>query len=105
MLAYDAARHALVLYGGRRERTALRDTWELTAGGWSRKDSAGPTPEPHGVMAFDPSTHNVLLYHTVGDDGPERGTWGWNGQQWRRLASEPNAVIPDAMFGALGAHH
>ena len=102
MLAYDADRRVLVLYGGRIGRQSLRDTWELSDAGWQRVDSLGPTPEPHGVMAFDASSHGVLLFHSLGDDGPTRLTWRWNGRQWAKVAEGPHQQFPNALFASNG---
>lgn len=103
MLAYDAARQVIVLYGGRVGRDGLRDTWELGATGWSRKSATGPTPDPHGVMAYDATTQAVLLYHSLGDDGPGRATWKWTGTEWTRVATEPAQQFPNAMFASNGS--
>lgn len=100
MLAYDEKRHVLVLYGGRVGREGLRDTWELGASGWLLKDSAGPTPDPHGVMAWSAASDGVLLYHSLGDDTPARATWRWDGARWSKLADGPDQQFPDALFAS-----
>jgi len=99
MLAYDARRHVLVLYGGRLGgRDGLRDTWELGPSGWSQRDTLGPTPDPHGVLGWDETTAGVLLYHSRGDDGPGRATWRWSGSAWSKVVDGPDEEFPDALF-------
>jgi len=102
MLAWDAKRGVLVLYGGRVGPASLRDTWELGADGWKQADTSGPTPDPHGAMAYDSASGAVLLFHTLGDDGPSRSTWRWDGVRWTKLADGPSAEFPDAMFDGGG---
>jgi hypothetical protein len=93
----------LVLYGGRRGRQGLRDTWELGASGWQQKHAAGPTPDPHGVLAYDAPSAGVLLFHSLGDDSPARATWRWDGTSWTKVADGPNEQFPDAMFAGVAA--
>ncbi|MBI3790923.1 MAG: hypothetical protein HY275_08590 [Gemmatimonadetes bacterium] len=99
MLAHDARRHVLVLYGGRAGgRDGLRDTWELGPAGWTLRDTLGPTPDPHGAMAWDEKTGSVLLFHTKGDDGPTRATWRWTGSAWTAVGEGPHEEFPDALL-------
>ncbi|MES2305184.1 MAG: hypothetical protein V4558_06740 [Gemmatimonadota bacterium] len=101
MLAYDARRHVLVLYGGRLGgREGLRDTWELGPTGWTQRDSLGPTPDPHGVIAWDEASGSVLLYHSKGDDGPGRATWRWSGNEWTKVIDGPDEEFPNALFAS-----
>jgi hypothetical protein len=90
-----------VLYGGRRGRESFRDTWELGADNqWVLRDSAGPTPEPHGVAAFDMTAGGILMFNGLGDDTPSRRTWLWNGAAWSLKADAPTTEYPNAAFEA-----
>lgn len=105
MLAYDARRHVLVLYGGRLSGgVGLRDTWELGSTGWIQRDSLGPTAEPHGALAWDEATGSVLLYHATGDTGPGRATWRWTGTEWSTVTVGPDEEFPDAMLPGDARH-
>lgn len=104
MLAYDAARHVVVLYGGRAGRAMLRDTWEFSAAGWRLVNDSGPTNEPHGVIAYDSASRAIVMFNGLGDDGPARATWSWNGREWAKRADAPTAEFPNAMFASDGSH-
>ncbi|MES2125484.1 MAG: kelch repeat-containing protein [Gemmatimonadota bacterium] len=100
MLAYDAGRHVLVLYGGRVGREGLRDTWELDQTGWHLRNNSGPSPDPHGVMGWNAGRGGVVLYHSLGDDSPARATWLWDGRAWHKVADGPDQEFPDALFAS-----
>jgi hypothetical protein len=65
MLAYDAAIHGLVLYGGWDGSSCAfsNQTWEFTAGAWTQVTLAqNPGPLWDGDFATDTATDNVVLF-------------------------------------------
>lgn len=88
-LAYDEARHRLVLFGGYRgagrDRVRLGDTWEWDGSTWSLASRTGPTARNNAAMVYDPDRSVTVLFG--GSDGSASGeTWEWNGRGWRSAA-------------------
>ncbi len=76
-MAYDSARHATVLFGGRSaDNSLLGDTWEWEGSHWTNREVAGPTPRAGHAMAFDSARGVTVL---CGGGG---GTWEWDGATW-----------------------
>jgi hypothetical protein len=94
-LAYDAARHEVVLFGGRAGNSYFADTWMWDGGTWiERHPAAAPSPRASFGMVYDQARHEIVLFG--GYDGHESlgGTWTWDGVTWteRHPADSP----PDA---------
>ena len=91
-LAYDAARHELVLFGGDDLGAAnatggFRGTWTRTGTKWTKQHPANsPSGRTGAAMAYDAATRQLLLF---GGSSPGGGvdaqTWLWTGSDWRRL--------------------
>jgi hypothetical protein len=88
-LAYDTARHTLVLFGGLSpiHQTRYGDLWELSVRGWEDRSAPdGPGPRDHHACASDDERGEVVVYG--GQDAErkwQRDTWLWNGRAWRRV--------------------
>ncbi|MEW5847636.1 MAG: Ig-like domain-containing protein [Myxococcota bacterium] len=90
MLAYDASRQRVVLFGGDAGGlsdcgTASRfckDQWEWNGTSWTRVESAdpegdlAPSARVRSAMAHDPQRGELLLF---GGNGGLDDTWAWNG--------------------------
>ena len=84
MMAYDAARGQMLLFGGMRNNTKyLNDTWAWDGTTWEHLSPATfPPTRAWGGMAYDPIRQEVVLFggwrpgHTFGD------TWTWDGTNW-----------------------
>jgi hypothetical protein len=87
-LAYDPARHQVVLFN------RLGETWLWSDNRWT---VAHPPVSPRGresaAMAWNPKLAEVLLFGGwVGPDDLPRDTWAWNGSTWREVGH--GAVAP-----------
>src|SRR5690606_22551157 len=88
MLAYDAARRRVVMFGGNGGNGdySYGDTWEWDGERWELKH---PATAPHarslGGMVYDGARKRVVLcggwnIHENFDD-----TWEWDGENWTQL--------------------
>jgi hypothetical protein len=91
VVAYDAARQALVVFGGYPGPgyTTLTDTWTLQGGTWHLMQPRVSPPVLDGaIFVYDPVRKVTILY------GPQRrplgtptvtDTWTWDGQTWSKV--------------------
>lgn len=108
VMAFDAARGRLVLFGGysydqQANKTTVRnDLWEWDGVDWEERTPDGTLPAPryYGQMAYDSLRERVILYG--GDRGNSGGsstvlgdTWAWDGTAWTQVATA--AQGPGAM--------
>jgi hypothetical protein len=108
-MAYDAANHQLVLFGGYNDTVDdyLGDTWIWNGSNWSQKSPAhSPSARDGAAMVYDHSTGKVLLFGGQGGSGDLGDTWVWNGSDWTQLtpANAPSArawagIAPDPVSG------
>jgi hypothetical protein len=90
-MAYDAANHRTVMFGGLPISPGgplMGDTWawDSPSRTWTPLPTAGPTPRAHAAMAYDAARQRLVLFG--GDDGARRGdTWEWVGAGWTQLSS------------------
>jgi hypothetical protein len=88
--------------------TRIINDWQIEAycgetmgyadGDWQVLTTDGPRARAGSAMAYHPRREKVILYggRVQGDDEDEGGrpskeyldTWAWNGESWRRLATE-----------------
>jgi hypothetical protein len=99
MMAYDRARHVMVLFGGRSTDSSkhFQDTWEYVDqdGGvqgqpgkgpqWSKKSDGGPSARDSAAMAYDDSRQRIVMFggygvSEVASNSP--ATWEWDGEHW-----------------------
>jgi hypothetical protein len=87
-LAYDAATHSTVLFGGSGAFVpgpVYGDTW-IWRGGWTQLSPANSPPARGGAgIAYDPTTGTLVLFG--GSDNSNKGavfgdTWTWDGVTW-----------------------
>ncbi len=107
-LAYDAARHVVVMFGGRGQTAAARpqpvdlaDTWTWDGHNWTRlrpHQSPALNYDWPAAMGYDPVSRTVLLYGfakiaTATTTTMTPQTWSWNGSDWAQLnpASSPQS--------------
>lgn len=99
-LAYDAARQALVLYGGRRGfAPPLDDTWLYQNGNWRRVLSPqSPGPRSHMAMTWD-AFHKVtvLVGGVPGVPEARNDTWEFDGASWQ--PADTRGDLPPADSG------
>jgi hypothetical protein len=61
-IAYDAANHSVVLFGGQGKSSTLHDTWIWNGSAWNQAHPAtSPPPLGNAQMTYDPVSGDVLL--------------------------------------------
>ncbi len=103
-LAYDAARHRLVMFGGVLQNgqgipVPRDETWEWDGVAWTLMSTPiAPSARSDHSLVYDPVRRRVVLFGgaTVGAlVGTE--TWEWDGGVW---TARPSAVTPPARSAA-----
>jgi hypothetical protein len=86
-LSYQSATGSSLMFGGRTDSLQLSDeTWEWTAGAWTRVNFGRPSPPPRrgAAIAHDALRGETVIYGGVDEDGDEFGdTWIWSASGWR----------------------
>ena len=103
-MAYDAARHVVVMFGGASANYAsvYNDTWEYDGAAWTKKVSVNglaPAPRYDHALAYDAQRQKIVLYGGSGI-GPGELHWEWDGTNWTRVsaaAPDPGARQQHAM--------
>jgi hypothetical protein len=113
-LAYDAARGAVLLFGGygraagAADDGSLADLWAFVDGRWTSNAmtgtttgttdrppagaTGGPPARDHVTMVFDEARNRLVLHGGGGGGGrtprtPYADTWEFDGDRWRRAAA------------------
>ncbi len=99
MLAYDAARSEVVLFGGilRSNGQAANDTWVWNGTTWTQRTPATTPNARYGAgMAYDAVRQQVVLFS--GQGGADE-TWIWDGTNWslRTPAARPGGDVGTAL--------
>jgi hypothetical protein len=99
-MAYDAAEHDVVLFGGYDGECCLHgDTWTWDGTDWTQRSPAhAPSARYMPTMAYDTSKQRIVLFG--GLDNQDFGdTWTWDGTDWtlRSPAHSPAARHGHAM--------
>lgn len=112
-MAYDAARHEVVLFGGavqpansgKTGQATVSDTWTWNGSRWLQKHPLhvpSLAPEWSSSMQFDPITRTVLLFGftsgtTEATTYMQPQTWSWNGSDWSELTPSSSPSLPASM--------
>jgi len=106
VMAYDAARHEVVLFGGLLANGALNgETWVWNGTTWTEVFPAtSPPPRDLAAMAYDSVRNETVLFGGRGLSGggvvsPLDETWLWDGVNWMQAfpAMHPSARLEHAM--------
>ena len=109
VIAYDAARKRVVMFGGRGDGTGqsdrwLSDVWEWDGSRWFRVEATGMPRVLHAMATYDPARRRVVVYGggltsgTGAFAGLSRTLWEWDGARWTaRDTLGPRDQIPGAM--------
>jgi hypothetical protein len=117
-IAYDAARHQIVVFSGKTEvggsiaggspMPLPADTWLYDGSAWQRVYPAhSPPARSAASMAFDAASGTVILFGGFDTDGNLLGdTWSWDGQDWTQLfpAHSPDPRAEASMAYDAGHH-
>jgi hypothetical protein len=89
VMAYDAARRQVLLFGGN-----VRDTWTWDGRSWFKQlVSISPPARSKAAMAYDAARQEVVLFGGSTSGTLLADTWIWNGRTWieRHPSSSPSA--------------
>src|ERR1019366_3146977 len=99
-MAYDSARHVVVLFGGSDSSSYKGDTWEWDGVNWALiPTTTSPSPRNEHAMAYDSNRGVVVLFGGGNDNSPEAQGETWEypvAGQWVRRA---NSAGPGATTG------
>jgi hypothetical protein len=91
-MAYDAAHHETILFGGHQYggNTSLT-TWAWNGSVWAARSQAAPGPRFGAAMAFDSARGQLVLFGGgTGGNAVSGETWTWDGAAWTvRSAAGP----------------
>ena len=92
-VAYDEARHQIVMFGGdTRDTGALGDTWVYDGIAWRQVATSGPPARSTHQMVYDSRRQRIVLFGGSSGQQMFGDTWEWDGQQWtQRSTSGPPA--------------
>ncbi len=91
IMAFDAARSEVVLFGGWNSGSALGDTWVWNGTTWSQKAPyTVPTARWEADAVYDAARAEVLLFGGTNSSGRLSDTWVWNGTTWTQRNSPLN---------------
>ena len=101
-LVFDPDTEQLVLFGAQVSTGPLADTWNWNGSNWTQlHPAASPLPRYAESMAYDPATHQLLMFggftFGYGPFGALGDTWTWSGSTWTQLSP---ATSPPARYGA-----
>ncbi len=105
-VAYDAATHSTVLFGGGNgsgtPSVTYGETWLWQRGAWSQlSPSTSPSPRQGPGMAYDAATGTVVLFGGVDTSGTNlNDTWTWDGITWTQQF--PPVSPPGRQFDTQG---
>src|ERR1700730_10019071 len=98
-MAFDTNTGTTVLFGGMGANGPLHDTWTWDGSSWTQQHPAhNPPATVIGPMAYDPSSHDMLLVTVSMPTGsissadpatvnpPPAQTWLWDGADWHKAA-------------------
>jgi len=99
VMAYDAARRRVVLFGGvDNGSAALRDTWEWDGRGWTQnKTTIDPGPRYESGMAYDSVRQRMVLYGGFSGRNLPTDTWEYGIPNLTLTANTPTLPITGGM--------
>lgn len=105
-MAYDEARHQVVLFGGwqGKREAVLKDTWTWDGKTWSQRTPATSPPTTGGTrLLYDAKLGRVVALIDVlsGQSGVTQ-TWAWDGNTWAQL--HPTTELQGPQFGGAAAY-
>ncbi len=90
VMAYDAARQQVVLYGGLTGQGLSSEIWTWNGQTWQMHQvSDGPSVRQKALFVYDDATQQVILFGGLNADGTSStsdDTWSWSGNAWTRVS-------------------
>jgi Galactose oxidase, central domain len=105
-MAYDAATHSIVLFGGNNGSNVLGDTWSWNGTTWTQLTPATSPPARYAAaVTYDAHISRVVLYGGAssqigrGSSNFLDDTWTWDGTTWtqRNPLHHPPALVGGGM--------
>jgi hypothetical protein len=82
-MAFDPARHQVVLFGGTSGFPFYNDTWIWNGVDWQQAHPAvSPPARADPGMAYDSTHHQIVLFGGWGPGPVLNDTWTWDGTNW-----------------------
>src|SRR5437016_505751 len=82
-IAFDPARHQVVLFGGTSGFPFFNDTWIWNGADWQQAHPAvSPPARADPGMAYDSTHHQIVLFGGWGPGPVLNDTWTWDGTNW-----------------------
>jgi hypothetical protein len=102
--AYDDDMQRVVLVGFNADGQA--QIWSWDGSSWNTVSSTAPGPPSRiqGSLAFDPTSHQIVLFGGHGNGTKLGDTWTWDGTVWtQRMLSDGPSPRADASMAFLAA--
>ncbi|TMD24791.1 MAG: hypothetical protein E6I99_01345 [Chloroflexi bacterium] len=106
-LAFDASSGKVILFGGGHANSdpARNDTWSWDGSTWTQEHPRTTPPRlaDDGLIAADPTNHQVVLFGTDLQGNQVPSTWTWDGSNWtqhRAPTTPPKRGNAAMAFGA-----
>jgi len=100
-VAYDATRHVIVMFGGATSAGVTAETWEWSAGNWTRRiPASSPTARRGHSLIYDKARSRTLLFGGLDENGDYLAdAWEWDGTSWtqKSFTGGPGARTSHAM--------
>jgi cysteine-rich repeat protein len=94
-MAYDARRHAIIMFGGVTADGPSNETWQFANGEWSAVITAtSPPAVPRSAMTYDPLRDAIVLVL------PDQA-WELANGDWRPLPPPPPMTVPTVAFDPI----
>jgi len=91
VMLYDSKRKKTILFGGidAAGKNFTDDVWEFDGIRWEKiiNKSTGPGPRASPVFVYDSKRGMMIIFGGISDGAMKGDTWGWNGKEWKQLAS------------------
>lgn len=113
VLAYDAERGQVLLFGGADERQVLGDLWEWDGKRWSLLAAGGPPPRTFASLAYDRDRKRLVLFggnRVLFGTSADRDTclgdmWEWYDRAWHQLGIDTPSARAEAAMTYDAARH
>jgi hypothetical protein len=101
-MAYDAAQHYVLLFGGNPLSGASNETWTWDGSNWQQLHPQTVPPARSGAaLVYDEAHHQTVLFAGASSAPTDlNDTWTWNGTNWTQRIS---AQAPGGLY-TLGAY-